>query len=105
MEENPITAQPPLVSFQFKTKHHLNDEIAFELTEEELESLMAKLASIKQNLAAHKPNPRTRTAGDQRAVEDILFELAGDVPDEAWEKLPKDLNKNLDHYVYGIPAK
>lgn len=98
-------AQSSLVSFQFKPKHHLKDEIVFELTEEELESLMAKLASIKQNLAAYKLNLQTQTVADERSLEETLLELAGEVPSEEWEKLPKDLNKNLDHYVYGVPAK
>jgi len=27
--------------------------------------------------------------------------MAQDVPDEEWERVPKDLAKNLDHYLYG----
>ena len=27
--------------------------------------------------------------------------IAQDVPDEEWERVPRDLAKNLDHYLYG----
>ena len=32
-------------------------------------------------------------------------ELAREVPQEEWDKLPKDLLDNLDHYLYGWPKK
>ncbi len=33
---------------------------------------------------------------------DATFErIAKDVPDADWEKVPSDLSKNLDHYLYG----
>jgi hypothetical protein len=38
-----------------------------------------------------------------RPIEDILAELASEVPEEEWDSLPKDLNENLDHYLYGTP--
>lgn len=30
-----------------------------------------------------------------------IQEISSRVPDEAWEKIPRDLSKNLDHYLYG----
>ncbi len=36
-------------------------------------------------------------------IEDILSDLANEIPDEEWEKLPSDLTDNLDHYLYGTP--
>ena len=35
-------------------------------------------------------------------IEDLLQELAKEVPEEEWEKLPSYLNNNLDHYLYGV---
>lgn len=29
--------------------------------------------------------------------------ISAQVPREEWEKLPKDLSKNIDHYLYGVP--
>ena len=34
-------------------------------------------------------------------IEDRIAELAKRVPDEEWEKLPKDLSQRLDYYLYG----
>lgn len=38
-----------------------------------------------------------------RPIEDVLVELAHEVPEEDWRKLPADLTDNLDHYLYGRP--
>ena len=40
-----------------------------------------------------------------RPIEDILEELAREIHQEEWDRLPGDLNDNLDHYLYGIPKK
>jgi hypothetical protein len=36
-------------------------------------------------------------------IEDILAELASEIPKEEWDNLPSDLTDNLDHYLYGSP--
>jgi hypothetical protein len=35
----------------------------------------------------------------------FIDEVSAQVPREEWEKLPKDLSKNLDHYLYGSPKE
>ncbi len=40
-----------------------------------------------------------------RPIEDLLEDLAREIPQEEWDKLPSDLNDNLDHYLYGIPKQ
>lgn len=40
-----------------------------------------------------------------RPIEDLLAELAAEIPEEEWKKLPDDLNYNLDHYLYGAPKR
>ncbi|MBM3477385.1 MAG: hypothetical protein FJX75_29295 [Armatimonadetes bacterium] len=40
-----------------------------------------------------------------RSIEEIMEELVGEVPEEAWKSLPDDLIENLDHYIYGIPKR
>jgi len=40
-----------------------------------------------------------------RPIEDLLNELAKEVPQEEWDRLPSDLNDNLDHYLYGVPKE
>jgi Arc/MetJ-type ribon-helix-helix transcriptional regulator len=46
--------------------------------------------------------PATAT---HRPIEEVLAEIASQVPDEEWAKLPADLNDNLDHYLYGAPKR
>jgi hypothetical protein len=36
-------------------------------------------------------------------IEEILSDLANEIPEEEWDKLPSDLTDNLDHYLYGTP--
>jgi hypothetical protein len=36
-------------------------------------------------------------------IEEILSDLASEIPKEEWDKLPSDLTDNLDHYLYGTP--
>ncbi|MBW4693444.1 MAG: hypothetical protein KME27_16980 [Lyngbya sp. HA4199-MV5] len=33
----------------------------------------------------------------------MIDEIRAQVPDEEWKKLPTDLSKNIDHYLYGAP--
>ncbi len=40
-----------------------------------------------------------------RPIEEVLEELAKEVPQEEWDKLPDDLTDNLDHYLYGTPKR
>ena len=40
-----------------------------------------------------------------RPIEELLNELAKEIPQEEWDRLPSDLNDNLDHYLYGVPKK
>lgn len=39
------------------------------------------------------------------AIEDVLHDLARQVPQEDWRNLPPDLTDNLDHYLYGTPKR
>lgn len=44
-------------------------------------------------------------AEDEEPIWELAERLMRDVPDEEWERLPKDLCDNLDHYLYGHPRK
>lgn len=43
----------------------------------------------------------TTGQGKQINLADTLSEFVKDVPDSDWRKIPTDLSKNLDHYLYG----
>jgi hypothetical protein len=51
---------------------------------------------------------QTVKGGDEPSGK-TAWEIVGaafkDVPDEEWEKLPKDGAAELDHYVYGTPKR
>lgn len=34
-----------------------------------------------------------------------VLEIGASVPMEEWEKVPRDLSINLDHYLYGAPKE
>ncbi len=40
-----------------------------------------------------------------RSIEDELAEIAAQIPADAWDELPDDLNDHLDHYLYGTPKE
>ena len=41
----------------------------------------------------------------RRPIWEIGAEIAASIPDEEAKKLPKDLSRNLDHYLYGVPKE
>ena len=40
-----------------------------------------------------------------RPIEEVIGELAAEVPQEEWDNLPDDLIENHDHYLYGTPKR
>jgi len=40
-----------------------------------------------------------------RPIEEIIQELAAEVPQAEWDRIPRDLTDNLDHYLYGTPKR
>jgi hypothetical protein len=38
-----------------------------------------------------------------RPLWELVVEIGAQVPDEEWAKVPSDLSKNVDHYLYGAP--
>ncbi|MCH7501390.1 MAG: hypothetical protein IH886_15565 [Nitrospinae bacterium] len=40
-----------------------------------------------------------------KKIGDIFDQFSSKVPPEEWNKLPKDLNENLDHYIYRMPKR
>jgi len=40
-----------------------------------------------------------------RPIEDLLKEIAEEIPQQEWDRLPSDLNDNLDHYLYWVPKE
>ena len=66
--------------------------------------------SLEQTLAEPEPNLASATAEAHpnlhtRPIWERVADISAQVPLEEWEALPKDLSKNLDHYLYGSPKE
>jgi hypothetical protein len=42
---------------------------------------------------------------DDRPIWEVIGEIMKDVPDEVFERLPKDGASQVDHYIYGHPKR
>lgn len=40
-----------------------------------------------------------------KPIWEVAEEIAAEVPDSEWRKLPTDLAKNLHHYLHGAPKE
>jgi hypothetical protein len=50
-------------------------------------------------------NPDLANRPHSRPIWERVADISAQVPLEEWETLPKDLSKNLDHYLYGCPKE
>ncbi len=48
-----------------------------------------------------RPVALLRPAVPSEPIDEIFAAIALDVPAEDWSRVPTDLSKNLDHYLYG----
>ena len=66
-------------------------------------SLLERVRAGDEVVIEHDARPvavlRPPAAG--QPIEDIFAGIAATVPDEDWARLPADLARNLDHYLYG----
>jgi hypothetical protein len=42
---------------------------------------------------------------DDRPIWEVITEIMKDVPDEVFDRLPKDGASQVDHYIYGLPKR
>ena len=42
---------------------------------------------------------------DERPIWEVIPEIMKDVPDEVFDRLPKDSASQADHYIYGLPKR
>jgi hypothetical protein len=47
------------------------------------------------------PEAHADAPSELRFFLDRIAEMVKDVPEDEWERLPADLSKNVDHYLYG----
>ncbi len=64
---------------------------------------LLRVTEIEELVLGHAGQPLYDPSAP--AIEDVLADLARGVPQAEWDKLPKDLTDNLDHYLYGTPKR
>lgn len=79
------------------------------MSTEVVESIFAKIKTLapEQQRAVLRFVEKL-TAPDTQPATTIwqeIREIVKEVPDEEWERLPRDGSANLDHYLYGAPKK
>lgn len=57
----------------------------------------------RQQQKTSKTEPSTPSEDGIASLLDLVAQIHAQVPPEEWEKLPRDLSINHDHYLYGSP--
>lgn len=48
-----------------------------------------------------RPEAHSDAPTELRSFLDMIAEVVKDVPEDEWKRLPADMSKNVDHYLYG----
>ena len=63
-------------------------------------------AVAEQVLARHVQEIRMESAnGEYQPIWEVISDIVKDVPDEVFDRLPKDGASQVDHYIYGLPKR
>lgn len=79
------------------------------MSTEVVETIFAKIKALppEQQREVLQFVERLTDTNEQSAktVWQEIREIVQDVPNEEWERLPRDGSANLDHYLYGAPKR
>jgi antitoxin (DNA-binding transcriptional repressor) of toxin-antitoxin stability system len=66
-------------------------------------SLLDRVRAGDEVVIEHDAHPVAvmRPAAPPQSIDKVFAAIAQDVPDEDWARVPTDLAKNLDNYLYG----
>ncbi|HXJ97134.1 MAG TPA: hypothetical protein VMT20_30210 [Terriglobia bacterium] len=78
---------------------HISDEEAASDFASLLERVRAGSEFVIERDA--RPVAVLRSVEPALSIEQAFAAIAEDVPDEDWRRVPADLSKNADHYLYG----
>jgi hypothetical protein len=87
------------------TKEELIKEIAQApdfIIEEVLNFLLFIKNRFKQRISESQTGDHTENSPQQSFL-NFVDDITKQIPQSEWEKLPSDLSKNLDYYLYGSP--
>ncbi|MBS3030620.1 MAG: hypothetical protein HCA25_27275 [Dolichospermum sp. DET50] len=71
-----------------------------------IEEVLNFLLFIKNRFKQRIPENQTADFTDSlpsTSLLNFLDDIHSQIPQSEWEKLPSDLSKNVDHYLYGSP--
>lgn len=71
------------------------------LIEEVLHFLLFLKFKIQQRVV-EKPSPEKSPTVTSDSLLGWMNEISSQIPEEEWAKIPSDLSKNLDDYLYGL---
>lgn len=87
------------------TKEELIKEIAQApdfIIEEVLNFLLFIKNRFKQRISELQTGDHTENLPEESFL-NLVNDITNQIPQSEWEKLPSDLSKNLDYYLYGSP--
>jgi hypothetical protein len=87
------------------TREQLMREIAQSpdfLVEEVFNFLLFLKTRLKQRVL-ESPIEKNTSYLSSESFLDFIDEISMQIPQEEWEKLPTDMSKHLDYYLYGSP--
>jgi hypothetical protein len=70
-----------------------------------LESLGFETRYAGEAVHAHLADDPSGEHAEAGSIFDIISKLAESVPDDDWKRLPTDMSKNVDHYLYGTKKR
>lgn len=71
-----------------------------------LEAFAERVLSEKSREALRgSPDASTPPRTDARPIWEVITDIMKNVPDEVFDRLPKDGASQVDHYVYGLPKR
>jgi hypothetical protein len=56
-------------------------------------------------LKRHVEETSAPAGTEQRPIWEVITDLMKDIPDEVFDRLPKDGASQVDHYIYGVPKR
>ena len=62
-----------------------------------------ELETVKQLIDSVINRKEPRYDATVPPIWEIAAQIGAEVPQEEWAKVPGDLSKNVDHYLYGSP--
>jgi hypothetical protein len=58
-----------------------------------------------RDIEPSQPASISQNPDDEQPIWEVITDLMKNVPDEVFDRLPKDGASQVDHYIYGLPKR